>query len=294
MRIAWQGAGDSLASRLVEGAAVKQDYDVAAILGALYGDGIVGLSGGLPRDLVESLHGQCLALYEEAAAIPGGAVPRGPNRWYVALQPERVNGFVEIASHPWLVAVSEAVLGTNYKIVEFGFDIPFPGAADQPWHRDFPGDPEPASGHRLSSLAFNMTTVDTRPEHGPFEIAPGTQWDDIRGAKADMFPPKDKWDRYRSLAVQKLPQRGDISARTGLTIHRGTANRSNEPRPVLILGVVAADCTSAEHHILQMTRKFAEWLPPNISEHLFSRPIEETGPIVQHHMIEGLLKADYG
>jgi hypothetical protein len=181
---------------------VQQDCDVAGVIGALYGDGLVALQGAYPRSLVESLHRQCLALYEEAAAVPGGAVPRGPNRWYVAVQPERVDGFVEIASHPWFVAVSSAVLGTGYKIVEFGFDIPFPGAADQPWHRDFPGDPEPASGHRLSSLAFNMTTVDTRPEHGPFEIAPGTQWDDIRGAKAEMFPSRERWDRYRSRAVR--------------------------------------------------------------------------------------------
>ena len=201
---------------------MTQDYEIAPILGALYGEGIVVLPGALPRGLAESLHRQCLALYDEAAAIPGGAVPRGPNRWYVAVQPERVDGFVDIAGHPWFVAVSSAVLGAGYKIVEFGFDIPFPGAADQPWHRDFPADTDNALGHRLSSLAFNLTTVDTRPEHGPFEIAPGTQWDDIRGAKAEMFPPRERWDRYRPLAVQKLPQRGDISARTGLTIHRGT------------------------------------------------------------------------
>jgi hypothetical protein len=38
-----------------------------------------------------------------------------------------------------------------------------------------------------------------------------------------------------------MPQRGDISARSALTIHRGTANRSNEPRPVLVVGVDAPD-----------------------------------------------------
>jgi hypothetical protein len=272
---------------------VQQDYDVAAIMGALYGEGIVGLSGGFPRDFVESLHRQCRTLYDEAAAIAGGAVPRGPNRWYVAVQPERVEGFVEIASHRWFVAVSRAVLGADYKIVEFGFDIPFPGAADQPWHRDFPGDPEPAAGHRLSSLAFNMTTVDTRPEHGPFEIAPGTQWDDIRGAKAVMFPAKDKWDRYRSLAVRKLPQRGDISARTGLTIHRGTANVSDEARPMLIVGVVAEDVVDAEAHQLEVTADYLERLPPVVRDHLSYRLTDRVGPLKQRHMIEGLLDGAY-
>ena len=273
---------------------MQPDYEAAAILGGLYGDGIIGLKGAFRRELVESLHHQCLALYEEAAALAGGAVPRGPNRWYVEVQPERVDGFVELASHPWVAAVSQAVLGADYKIVEFGFDIPFPGAADQPWHRDFPGDTENALGRRLSSLAFNLTTVDTRAEHGPFEIAPGTQWDDISGAKADMFPASDRWERYRSLAQRKLPQRGDISARTGLTIHRGTANLSDEPRPVFIIGVVASDVVDAEAHQLQVTADFLDSLPAIVRDHLFYRLTDKVGPLTQNHMIEGLLDAAYG
>jgi len=273
---------------------VDRDYDAAAILGRLYGDGIIGLSGAFAPSFVDSLRLQVVAHFEEARGIEGGAVPRGPNRWYVELQPERLDGFVEIASHPWVAAVSEAVLGTGYKIVELGFDLPLPGAADQPWHRDFPGDAINASGHRLSSLAFNMTLVDTRSEHGPFEIAPGTQWDDLSDARAGMFPAPDKWDRYRALAEQKLPQRGDISARSGLTIHRGTANRSNEARPVLIIGVVADDVASPDVHQLEVTASFLEALPGAVREHLCYRVVEEAGPIRQKHMIEGLLDPAYG
>jgi hypothetical protein len=43
---------------------------------------------------------------------------------------------------------------------------------------------------RLNSLAFNLTTVDTRQEHGPFEVAPGTQWDEFEGCAKGMFPPQ--------------------------------------------------------------------------------------------------------
>lgn len=77
--------------------------------------------------------------------------------------------------HPWVTTVSEAILGPDYKIVEIGFDVPGPGAMDQPWHRDFPSPPETLSGRRLYSLAFNLTAVDTFEDMGPFEIAPGTQ-----------------------------------------------------------------------------------------------------------------------
>src|SRR5688572_25686972 len=242
----------------------EQAYDTGAIMGGLYGDGIIALKGAFSRPWVERMREDIGRLFEEAKSVPGGALPRGPQRWYVEVHPERIRGFVDIATHPWFVAVCEAVLGPDYRIVEVGFDIPFPGAADQPWHRDFPAPEATLKGRRLNSLAFNLTTVDTRPEHGRFEVALGTQWDDIAGAKDGMFPDKALWDRYISRAVQKMPQRGDISARSALTIHRGTANRSNEARPVLVVGVDAPDAINANHHDLQVTSGYLKSLPPRV------------------------------
>ena len=271
-----------------------REYDVSAILGGLYGDGIIGLKRAFAPSFADTMYDDIMALFAEAQAVPGGALPRGPERWYVEVQPERIRGFVEIATHPWFVAVCEAVLGPDYKIVEIGFDIPFPGAQDQPWHRDFPAPEATLRGRRLNSLAFNLTSVDTRQEHGPFEIAVGTQWDDISGAKDGMFPARELWDRYRSRAVQKLPQRGDISARSALTIHRGTANRSSEARPVLVVGVDAPDANNAHHHDLQVTRPYVEQLPARVRDHLTYRVTDELETVVQHHVIEGLLEGEYG
>jgi len=271
----------------------EQQHDAAAIMGGLYGDGIIAVKGAFSREFGELLGKEILTLFEQARAIEGGALPRGPERWYVEIQPERISGFVEIATHPWFIAVCEAVLGPEYKIVEIGFDIPFPGARDQPWHRDFPAPEATLRGRRLNSLAFNLTTVDTRPEHGPFEIALGTQWDDLREVEDGMFPPRDLWDRYISRAVQKLPQRGDISARSALTIHRGTANRSSEPRPVLVVGVDAPDATNARHHDLQVTKDYLKLLPDRVRDHLTYRVADELEAVIQHHVIEGLLEADY-
>jgi hypothetical protein len=270
------------------------EYDVAGIMGGLYGDGIIGLKNAFSPTFADSIYEDIMALFAEAQAVPGGALPRGPERWYVEVQPERIRGFVEIATHPWFVAVCRAVLGPEYKIVEIGFDIPFAGAQDQPWHRDFPAPEATLRGRRLNSLAFNLSAVDTRQEHGPFEIALGTQWDDISGCTDDMFPPRDLWDRYRSRAVQKLPQRGDISARSALTIHRGTANRSNEARPVLVVGVDAPDATNAHHHDLQVTSGYLGALPAEVRDHLTYRVTDELETVVQHHIIEGLLEGEYG
>ncbi|MDQ3470776.1 MAG: phytanoyl-CoA dioxygenase, partial [Pseudomonadota bacterium] len=118
-------------------------------------------------------------------------------------------------------------------------------------------------------------------------------WDDIAGARDDMFPDRSLWDRYISRSVRKLPQRGDISVRSALTIHRGTANRSNEARPVLVVGVDAPDATNAQHHDLQVTRGYLDSLPPRIRDHLTYRVADELEPVIQHHVIEGLLKPAY-
>ncbi|MEA3003931.1 MAG: hypothetical protein QOH81_2719 [Sphingomonadales bacterium] len=266
---------------------------MGAIMGGLYGDGIIALKGAFPRPWVERMREDVMALFAEAKEVPGGALPRGPERWYVEVHPERIRGFADIAAHPWFVAVCEAVLGPDYRIVETGFDIPFPGAADQPWHRDFPAPEATTRGRRLNSLAFNLTCVDTVPAMGALEIAPGTQWDDLGDCPNPMFPPRELWPRYIARAQPKLPQMGDISARSALTIHRGTANRSNEARPVLVVGVDAPDATNAAHHDLQVTRGYLESLPARVRDHLTYRVTDALETVVQHHVIKGLLKPAY-
>jgi hypothetical protein len=267
--------------------------DRAAIRDTLYRDGITGLKGAFTPEWADRMREDIESLFEEAKKVPGGALPRGPERFYVEVHPERVRGFVDIATHPWFVAVCETILGPDYKIVEVGFDIPFPGAEDQPWHRDFPSPAATLKEGRLNSLAFNLTAVDTIPEMGAFEVALGTQWDDLSGYPKEMFPPRELYPRYRERMVPKLPQRGDISARSALTIHRGTANRSDSARPVLVVGVDAPDATNANHHDLQITRAYAESLPRQVIDHLTYRVADRLQPVIQHHVIEGLLKPDY-
>ncbi len=269
-----------------------QQFDTAAIMGALYGDGIIGYKGAFERDWVEQLRGDIEVAYRDALGRPGGAVGRGPKRHYVEIHPEDIRGFVDLVSHPWVTAVCETVLGPDYKIVEIGFDVPNPGALDQPWHRDFPAPEETLVGRRLNSLAFNVTTVDVTEDMGPFVVAPGTQWDDPAEFEHGMFPPKSFYPRYEERAQRKMPKMGDISARSALTIHRGTANRSNKPRPVLVLGVDAPDARNAERHDLQLTRVFYETLPEGVRQHLTYRLVDKLEPIVQGHTIEGLMMGE--
>jgi hypothetical protein len=256
----------------------------------LYGDGIIAIKQAFSVDFVRTLHGDIDNLKNEAIAA-GTFIRRGPNRHYTEIHPERLSGFSDIISHPWFRAVCEAVLGPQFKIIEVGFDIAGPGAEKQPWHRDFAAPLETTHEKRLTSLAFNMSTVNVEPGMGPLEVAPGTQWDYLGEEDADpklMFPKDHKWERYESLAVKKFPQMGDISARSALMIHRGTANISNTPRPVLVIGVDGPSSRNSDWHDLQVTRQFYDSLPASIAASLGGRIVEKLTPIVQEHKIEGL------
>ena len=225
----------------------------------------------------------------EAIQRPGGAVGRGPRRWYVEIHPQAFGGFADLCAHPWVTAMCGAVLGSDYKIVEIGFDTPFEGAMNQPWHRDFPSPQDTWRDHRITSLAFNLTGVDVTADMGPFEIAPGTQWDDGRSWEHEMFPPGDLWPRFAERGVRKFPQMGDISCRSALTVHRGTKHRSPIARPVLVLGVDAPGAGHDELHDLMVTQAYYDALPAVVRDHLVCRVVDQLIPVVQKHDIEGLV-----
>jgi len=268
---------------------LEEDDDVRAEVETLYRDGIVARPGAFSVAWVDDLAEDVEAAFREARSRPGGAAGRGPQRWYVEVHPEQLRGFVDLVTHPWVTALSRAVLGPDYQVVEVGFDVPLPGAVNQPWHRDFAIPASARDDRRLTSLAFNLTLVDTTEDMGPFEIAPGTQWDDDPSFEHGMFPARSWYPRYQGLAQRKLPRRGDVSARSALTIHRGTANRSQRARPVLIVGVVSADEGSVIEHAMAVTRDYWDTLPANVRDHLDCPVVDRLVPITQRHSIEGLV-----
>jgi hypothetical protein len=266
--------------------------DRARIQAEVLTDGITACKGAFSAEWVAELAEDIEAAFQEARTRPGGAIGRGPQRWYVEVHPEAIRGFADIVGHPWVQAVCDEILGPDWRVVEVGFDIPFPGAKRQPWHRDFPAPPETTNERRLTSLAFNITTVDTTDEMGPFEIAPGTQYDDSPEFDHGMFPPKSFYDRYEERAVRKYPKVGDISGRSALTIHRGTANRSQTSRPVLVVGMDGPEAHNDDHHDMAVTRPYLDALPESVRRRLHCPVVDQLTPISQKHDIEGLVMGE--
>jgi hypothetical protein len=267
--------------------------DVAAAVEEIFTNGITARRGAFTTDWVADMRHDIEVAFAEASARPGGAVPRGPQRFYVEIHPQQFRGFVDLMTHPWVTGVCAGVLGADWKAVELGFDIPFDGALGQPWHRDFPSPPESYEGRRLTSLAFNLTTVDTTEAMGPLEVAMGTHWTPGLDFQNGMFPQREEAPAYEAVAVRRYAQRGDISARSALTIHRGTPNRSGTSRPVLVLGVDAPGAGHDALHDPMATRDYWATLPEEVRRHMHCRVVDELVPIVQKHQIDGLIEPEY-
>jgi phytanoyl-CoA dioxygenase PhyH len=266
-----------------------QGFDLGEHVDTLHRDGITGLKGAFSREWAEAMREDMMTAFWSAIQRPGGAVGRGPRRWYVEVHPQDIRGFVDLVTHPWVTGLCERVLGPDYEIVEVGFDTPFQGAKYQPWHRDFPSPPETYQERRITSLAFNLTGVDVTEDMGPFEVSPGTQWIDGREWNYEMFPPQDVWPRFAEKAVRKYPRMGDISCRSALTIHRGTAHPSPISRPVLVLGVDAPGAGHAALHDMMVTQDYYDALPDSVKKHLVCRVVDTLIPVTQKHDIEGLV-----
>jgi len=270
---------------------------------AVYRDGIVALKGALPPQWADDMLADFEVLYAEAErrdleagdGSARGRVPRGPGvdarRYYFAVHPERLRGFLDLLTHPLLDEVCREILGDDYQYVEVGFDVALPGAVRQPLHRDFPTPEETLATGRLSSLAINATCVDVTPDMGPLEIVPGSHFDDSAELEQGMCMPAALYGRYDDRIQRRMAQRGDVSVRTGLTIHRGTANTSSRPRPVMILGVMGAEYKTFADHELTMSRGYYEALPAGVRAHLRRATLtDELRPIVQDYALDFLLQ----
>jgi Phytanoyl-CoA dioxygenase (PhyH) len=266
--------------------------EIAVAVEQIYTEGITARPQAFTIEWIAEMREDIEAAFAEASARPGGVVPRGPERYYVEIHPQQMRGFVDLMMHPWVTGVCTGVLGPDWKAVELGFDIPFDGAMEQPWHRDFPSPADTYEGRRLTSLAFNLTAVDTTEEMGPLEIALGTHWESGLEFDNGMFPPREEARRYEALAVRKYPERGDISARSALTIHRGTPNRSGTSRPVLVLGVDAPGAGHDAFHDPMVTADYWAWLPDEVRQHVNCRVVDDLVPVVQKHQIDRLTQPE--
>src|SRR6188472_4189045 len=84
--------------------------DVTDDVARLNADGITVRKGAFSADWADQLREDMMTAFWAAIQRTGGAVGRGPRRWYVEVHPEDISGFVDLVTHPWVAAICENVL----------------------------------------------------------------------------------------------------------------------------------------------------------------------------------------
>ncbi|WP_051274502.1 phytanoyl-CoA dioxygenase family protein [Cellulomonas sp. URHD0024] len=253
------------------------EYRAEDLSREIYEQGITVVRGAFPPDWARDLDADLAREFMDALRSPGGAAPRGWNRFYFEPYAERVRGFWDLATHPVVTSLAEHMFGPDWQIVELGSDIPLPGAENQPWHRDFPMPAATRDEGRLTSIAVNASAVDV--VDGPFQGVLGTQLDPGEDFEGAMFPPDERTPEYDARLQAFFAKGGNFSVRSGLMLHRGSAmGNGSRMRPVMILGIVSPD----DRAIVDRLRDPDDPHPPRIR--LSAEAYDRVDPTLRPHL----------
>lgn len=152
------------------------------------------------------------------------------NRWNMHL-PSRMPFFdARVVANPKVLAILDQVFEGDYVCYLTASDTPYPGAGYQSLHQDF----------SRFSVALNIPLVDFSDDNAPIEVWPGTHRPDVGGpasnhSTAPYFIDTEQMREIKASVPSKrlLLKAGSVLVRDHRLVHRGTANRSLHPRPML-------------------------------------------------------------
>eukprot|EP01043_Picozoa_sp_COSAG02_P043407 COSAG02_NODE_3778_length_6247_cov_21.794079_3_plen_318_part_00 len=221
------------ATKNYEGGFDAASADVEAIVAAVHEDGFAVVRSGLPVSFVDDCAGAFAVRLEAHIARIGENDPktrnRGPHRHYIDLP--AVLPFAQIVSQPLVAAIVHGLLGPNAAAERLASDTPLGmGSVYQAVHLDVAkGGPFRAPGELEQqdvdgSLVLNWPTVDVTEANGPVEISRGSHRYPFALAHARIADGNAPLQRV-------LLNRGDFLLRDLRTLHRGSPNTTDTPRP---------------------------------------------------------------
>jgi ectoine hydroxylase-related dioxygenase (phytanoyl-CoA dioxygenase family) len=149
------------------------------------------------------------------------------NRWNMHL-PSRHPLFDErLFADPTILSVVESLMGADCVCYLIASDTPFPGATTQRAHQDF----------SRFSIAVNIPLVDCTEENGPLELWPRSHRP-LTGSGFSESKYLISAEGIRGILTSVpsefcLLDQGSVIIRDHRLVHRGTANVSDAPRPML-------------------------------------------------------------
>ena len=193
-------------------------------------EGFCLLPGHFARGKIEAWRAAFMPLLERHVEREGHRLNRGPGRYYVTLPFAEPFADPEVYEDDDVLGVVRGLVGEDATLVQLATDTPLLGSDYQDVHRDAPPlFPEWGRETPPFQLAVNFPLVDVTEENGPFEVA-----------RATHMLSKEEGLRLieeGSAPLEPLLMRaGDVMIRDVRGLHRGTPNRSGEPRPMVVVG----------------------------------------------------------
>ncbi|HVG28746.1 MAG TPA: phytanoyl-CoA dioxygenase family protein [Pyrinomonadaceae bacterium] len=188
------------------------------------------LRGHFDADLVAAWREAFAPLLEAHIAREGHRLNRGAARYYVTLPFREPFADPRVYEDEDVLGVCARLVGADMQLHQLATDTPLKGSEYQDVHRDvLPLFPETGRETPLFQLAVNFPLVDVTEENGPFEVARATH----------MLTKAEALSRIESGAarLEALTMKaGDVMIRDVRALHRGTPNRTDTPRPMVVLG----------------------------------------------------------
>jgi hypothetical protein len=193
-------------------------------------DGFCVLPRHFAREKMEAWREAFAPLFKQHVEREGHRLNRGPGRYYVTLPFREPFADPSVFEDDDMLAVVGGLVGVDAQLHQLATDTPLLGSEYQDVHRDAPPlFPETGRETPPFQLAVNFPLVDVGIENGPFEIARATH----------MLSKEEGLRRIESGEVRLEPltlKAGDVMIRDVRGLHRGTPNRTGEPRPMVVLG----------------------------------------------------------
>jgi ectoine hydroxylase-related dioxygenase (phytanoyl-CoA dioxygenase family) len=197
---------------------------------AVLADGFCILPEHFPRAALDVWREAFAPLLETHIAREGHLENRGPARYYVTLPFAGPFADPAIFEDDDVLAICERLVGEDLVMCQLATDTPLLGSVYQDVHRDAPPlFPETGEETPPFQLAVNFPLVDVTHENGPFEITKATH----------MISKEEGLRRLEAGEIQLEPlvmRLGDVMIRDVRGLHRGTPNRTESPRPMVVIG----------------------------------------------------------
>ena len=193
-------------------------------------DGFCVLKNHFPKEKLEKWREAFAPLLAEHIENRGQTENRGAHRYYVTLPFENAFADEAIFADTDVLAIVENLVGEDFVMCQLASDTPLCGSEYQEIHRDAPPlFPELKAESPAFQLAVNFPLVDVTTENGAFEVVRETHL----LSKAEGLKLIETGGKKIEPIVMNL---GDVMIRDVRGLHRGTPNKTVEPRPMVVIG----------------------------------------------------------